>query len=156
MECNKYSKILIYADDLKLYQKIKSVEDCNRLQSDIRSVLKWSLENTLDFNLSKCFSFSFSRINKPIIFNYIMGDQVLCRIDRDQDLGVVLDKSLTFNEHIFHTVKKSVSLVGFIVRSCRSFKNYRSRKILCTNLWCDLASNLQVTFGVLGTMFIVI
>jgi hypothetical protein len=33
-----YSKFHLFADDLKMYQELKSVEDCKCLQADIDSV----------------------------------------------------------------------------------------------------------------------
>jgi hypothetical protein len=53
--CTKmnYSKFILFADDLKIYRDIKSVEDCKYLQTDIDSVQQWCGENHMELNIQK-------------------------------------------------------------------------------------------------------
>jgi len=44
------SKLLMFADDVKLYRTICSPEDCLILQRDINALLEWFLS----FNFAKC------------------------------------------------------------------------------------------------------
>jgi len=46
-----FSKLLMFADDIKLYHAIRSPEDCLILQRDI---LEWSKYWFLSFNVAKC------------------------------------------------------------------------------------------------------
>ncbi|XP_047999656.1 tachykinin-like peptides receptor 86C [Leguminivora glycinivorella] len=50
----KNAKCLLYADDLKLIFGVKNGADCISLQEDIDSVMRWSVENKLLFNVAKC------------------------------------------------------------------------------------------------------
>lgn len=43
--------ILLFTDDAKLYFDIKSINDANRLQSNL---LQWSERNFLPLNINKC------------------------------------------------------------------------------------------------------
>lgn len=52
-EVNK-STCLMFADDLKLYSVIKSVDDCIALQKDLNNVVKWSETNKISFYVDKC------------------------------------------------------------------------------------------------------
>ena len=45
------SKLLMFADDIKLYHTIYSPEDCSILQRDINVLLEWSKYWLLSFNL---------------------------------------------------------------------------------------------------------
>ena len=46
--------VKIFADDTKLYSKIKSEEDCLNLQDDINTLVKWSEKWMMKFNSDKC------------------------------------------------------------------------------------------------------
>jgi len=50
------SHIVLYADDLLLYQPISTQSDHNALRQDIASLERWSMNsnNSLQFNISKC------------------------------------------------------------------------------------------------------
>ena len=48
------SKLLMSADDIKLYRSIRSPKDCLILQNDINILLDWSKHWLLFFNVSKC------------------------------------------------------------------------------------------------------
>ena len=48
------STIRLYADDCIVYRPIKSIEDCNILQDDLKVLGDWSKMWLLDFNIAKC------------------------------------------------------------------------------------------------------
>ena len=50
----KTSHFLFFADDLKVYHRIKSVNDCRLLQEDIKNITSWCLDNKMELNISKC------------------------------------------------------------------------------------------------------
>jgi Reverse transcriptase (RNA-dependent DNA polymerase) len=45
---------LIYADDLKIFMKIASLEDVERLQSDLHRLSDWCSDSGLMLNVKKC------------------------------------------------------------------------------------------------------
>ena len=47
------TKIISFADDTRVYNNIKTVDDCNVLQSDLESVYNWADVNNMLFNASK-------------------------------------------------------------------------------------------------------
>ena len=58
-DCVKYSKILKYADDIRIYRCFMSDllsqnENTDYFQSDINSIQSWSETWDLNFNTSKC------------------------------------------------------------------------------------------------------
>ena len=53
-------------------------------------------------------------------FNYLIGSCVI------RDLGVYLDSSLSFVNHVDYVISKSSRLIGFIKRSTSDFSNITS------------------------------
>ena len=60
---------LLYADDLKLFSVIRSVEDCIKLQDIINKVTSWERVNGLQLNTKKCVAKTFSN-KKSDIYKY--------------------------------------------------------------------------------------
>jgi len=48
------SKLLKFADDTKIFNKVNSVEKVENLRTDLRSLVSWSKEWQMVFNLDKC------------------------------------------------------------------------------------------------------
>ena len=83
---------------------------------------------------------------KCIDFNYSMGGENLKNETCVKDLGVWLTSTLSFSKHIRHTVSKSMQMLGFIKRSCKSFTQInvlrslyislvRSQLEYCCQIW---------------------
>lgn len=117
---------LFYADDLKLFHTIIDVDDCLRLQRNLGGVDEWCKLNNLKLNVQKCNVMTFSRKTDHLLFDYKVSDQNLRRQNTFCDLGVIFDRSLTFNDHIASTVTKAVQSLGFIIRCCRNFKDTKT------------------------------
>lgn len=119
----KNASCLLFADDLKIYYEIRTIQDCLILQRDIDNILKWSIENKLFFNIKKCVVLSYTRKITPVIYAYTIQNMSLTRVNEIKDLGVIFDSKLTFNNHIKYVVNKAYRMYGFIVRNTREFSN---------------------------------
>ena len=108
-------KLLLYADDAKLYFVIQN--EAASLQHDVNNFVQWSIANSLGVNALKCHCMSFCR--GPLAFDalYGIGDSSLERVDSTKDLGVWLDSSLQFENHISFIVKKSLRILGLIKKT---------------------------------------
>jgi hypothetical protein len=91
-----YSKFLLFADDIKLYNVIKSVEDCKCLQAEIHFVSNWCLENCIKLDTQNTNVISFTRKTNSIHFDYHLGNAVITRTDCIKNLGMWLDNKLFF------------------------------------------------------------
>ena len=128
----KYSKCLLYADDLKIFLSVSSVRDCTYLQCDLDSLFSWSQKNQLALNLAKCSTMSFRRRLNPVFFDYAIGGVTLKRVDRVSDLGILFDEKMNFNGHIDCVVSKAFSRIGFMKRICRQFNDpYTLKSVYC-------------------------
>ena len=56
----KHSKMLLLADDNKIYITVTSINDTLKLQSDFNYFCKWCLNNGMKLNLNKCSIITFS------------------------------------------------------------------------------------------------
>jgi len=51
---NIQSEIRLFADHVSIYKTIKMPNDHRILQNDLNSLIKWSTDWKMDFNISKC------------------------------------------------------------------------------------------------------
>ncbi|CAG9131190.1 unnamed protein product [Plutella xylostella] len=117
---------LLFADDLKLYLRVSSRADCERLQQDIDRVVEWSERNKLQFNSAKCVIISFSRAQSPHCHKYLVAGTPITIVSEVRDLGVRLTAQLTFRDHITNICKKAFRNLGFVLRRVQGFNNIRT------------------------------
>ncbi len=110
--------ISLYADDTALYYSNSSYVDLKvAIRDDIGSVSEWLRCNKLILNTKKTKFMIFGSKNKlrevhdaPI---YINGD-LIERVDCFEYLGVYLDETLSFDQHINYIYNKACSKLGAI------------------------------------------
>ena len=129
-ECFLYSKILLYADDMKIYARVSSHDDCSLIQEDLNRLTEYCRDNKLLLNIKKCISITFSRKRQNIVVNYKLNDVDLVRNTTVKDLGVTLDTKLTFETHIDQITSKALRMLGFVIRTCKEFHNPHTLKSL--------------------------
>ena len=123
-------KILIYADDMKLYMEIKNQSDLELFQLQINTFYTWCLKSLLDINIKKCNVISYTRKLSMQTMNYYIGQQLVERCTKMRDLGVILDSKLTFVNHYNTIINKANSMLGFIKRFSYHFKDPYTIKTL--------------------------
>ena len=80
----------MFANDTKLFRRLQrnnSTYDIINLQQDIDSLVKWSNEWQLPFNVSKCKSLHLGRSNPNHI--YRIQNQIVDQVTEEKDLGVI-------------------------------------------------------------------
>ena len=60
----QFSKCLMFADDVKIFKVVSTVNDGELLQSDVLSFFDWCRLWQLNVNVDKCFVVNFSLKNK--------------------------------------------------------------------------------------------
>ena len=107
----------LFADDSKCFKDIRSLNDCLLLQHDLDQLHEWSCSWHMSFNADNCKILSITRCTNPYRFNYCMNGVPLEYVGDFKDLGVVFDKTLSFNTHINHLIPKCNKVCGLIKRS---------------------------------------
>lgn len=112
------NNILMYADDTKIYARVNSIEDSQKLQEDLDITLEWSTKWQLSFNLDKCKVMHYGRNN--IEYEYLIArerQEKMQTTSKEKDLGITFTGDLKFMEHIANTVKKANQMVGIVKRT---------------------------------------
>lgn len=127
---------LLFADDLKLFKEIRGIDDARMLQLMVERVDNWCKCNGMSLNVAKCHVISFSR--KPseriLVHQYSVGGKQLQRSEVVKDLGVLLDKKLTFKSHVNQIVARAKTTLAFMKRQARTFDCPHVTKSLYTAL----------------------
>jgi hypothetical protein len=115
-----------------------SLKICNEIcsatfKTDVRLFL-YCNQNDLFLNTSKCKIFSFTRKWSPIITDYNINGQILECVESIDDLGVTFDNELKFNTHIENISRKTYKMLGFLIRTCKDFKNIKTHVFLYESL----------------------
>lgn len=115
------SRILLFADDAKIFKTISSLKDCIELQNDFNNLSTWCNNNDLSINIKKCNILSFCRKRSSIEFEYVLNNSVIERVNDFCDLGVNFDSKMMFNKHIEIIKGKASSRLGMIKRWSKEF-----------------------------------
>ena len=121
----KFSKIMLFADDAKIFCPIRTKNDHDMLISDCSNVMNWMSDNLLSLSTSKsCVLHLSSHFNPcyPCIVNGVSIDSV----ESVFDLGILIDRDLAFNSHISQVVRKC----GVRLSVIRKNFHYRDRSFL--------------------------
>lgn len=116
----QHSKILLYADDVKLFNTINSPLDQTKLQKDLDTISEWARLNDLNFNINKCSVVTFRR-GEFFDTNYLMNDVTLTKVSSQKDLGVTFQENFEFDMHLNTIVNKAYKVLGFVIRSSSNF-----------------------------------
>lgn len=144
--CFTSCKHLLYADDKKIYCKITSQDDCDKLQNTLNTLCSYYKINNITVNASKCQFISFTRKKKRIDYVYKINNIDIQRVNIVRDLGVILDSKLTMEEHINYITDKANKNLGFVIRTCKPFTDIsciravyyayvRSTLEYCSSVW---------------------
>lgn len=127
-------KFLIFADDLKIFKKIRSCDDTKILQDNFSKFYDWASRNGLQLNLCKCNVISFHRSKTPILYDYSFNGRLLGRVEVIKDLGVYFDSALTFKHHYNFISASSLKMLGFLCRIVKEFTCLKVIKLLYITL----------------------
>jgi hypothetical protein len=119
--CNviKYSRYLLFADDIRIFRVIKSHNDCNRLQS----VQGWCTANFMKLKLAKPELFPFSRKTNTLICDYKFCQSSITCTDSIKDLGVFIDSKFRFPNHVDYILSQCIKLLGLVRTLTFSFSS---------------------------------
>jgi hypothetical protein len=133
-----YVRVLINADDMKLFLPVRGFQHCMKIQADLNKRSEWCERTSLFLNIDKCKTITFSRTRYPVEFAYMLAGTVLDWVgslnDRVSSLGVIMDEQINFSEHVDVMVGKVFAMLGFIRRLSFEFNDPYTLKSLYTSL----------------------
>ena len=137
------SQVLIFADDTKCFRQITTTSDTQQFQSDLDSLLNWSLNNHLSFNISK---FVFMSFHRKFDSQYSIHGHSLSQSSHYKDLGVIFSNTLSWREHYEMITSKAYKSLGLLrrvfknshcpeARKCLYISIVRPNLLYCSLLW---------------------
>ena len=120
------STAVMFADDRKLFARTDTSKDKEKLQEDLDCVCKWSSLWLLKFHPDKCkvLSLGYKLDETPPTFNMVTNSEdgsanqvKLEATTCEKDIGVHVDDSLSFKDHIYTKIKKANAVMGIIRRT---------------------------------------
>lgn len=129
-KCFKFSRFLMYADDLKIFHSISDITQSHLIQEDLDRLDIYCKNNSLFLNFSKCHHITFSRNITLKTTTYKISNNTLDTVDHVRDLGITFDSKLLFDLHVCNISRKANQMLGFIFRSCYEFNNYNTVRVL--------------------------
>ena len=104
-----------FADDTKLFRKVKEIGDKQNLQDDIDKLVKWSEKWQMLFNFGKCKCLHTGSGNTGM--NYEMGGTILSKTVKEKDLGVTMNANMKVSEQCRIAASKGNQVLGMIRRN---------------------------------------
>ena len=106
------SYINMFADDAKIQRIVVKEDCCRKLQDDLDKLHSWSKTWQMEFNVDKCHVIKFGKSEKRPVWNYTLGNDVLMESEKEKDLGVVINKKLSPEDHINEKVRGAYALLA--------------------------------------------
>ena len=115
----------MFADDTKVWSRIKNESDTAGLQDDLNSLCKWSGQWLLKFNVEKCKVMHIGH-KQQSSYNLRSGNliQDLKSTKEERDLGVLVTDDLKSSRQCAAAVAKANSILGLIRRNFRCLDKY--------------------------------
>jgi hypothetical protein len=106
-----------FADDCVLYRRIRSTEVTNALQDDLNSLQNWERDWLMEFHPEKCQVLHISNKRNPLEYNYNIHGHILKEAETSKYLGINLNRTLSWNNHINTVAKKASNISAFLQRN---------------------------------------
>ena len=116
------SKILdfyLFADDTNIYYEDVSLHRLEKIVNrELRNLYLWLSVNRLSLNIGKTNFVIFHPFNKPLKYNVTIKihNKALCEKKSIKYLGVQIDSTLSWKEHISNTSSKLSSAIGILYK----------------------------------------
>ena len=109
-----------FADDSKLFHSINSIEDAEYFQYCIEKLDNWQKVNNMSFNNGKFQLIQYGKnLNMRSDYNYLSPDYsaVIGPSTVVRDLGVQVNSSLNFSDHIEYIYKKAKQRINMVLQT---------------------------------------
>ena len=110
-DCCEFTSCFLCADDAKL---VYVGNEPSVMQLDIDNIALWCFENNMFLNADKCTHLSIGKSCE-----YFLDGDKLKLVTKQKDLGLIIEDSLKWHEHIAEKCHKAMSVLMMIKRNCR-------------------------------------
>ena len=137
------TQLSLYADDAKIWRRILTESDINRLQKDIEYLHDWALRNKMKFHPDKCKVLAVTAKSPetsllsvlPFFrFIYSLGGKLLDYVESEKDLGVLVTSNFNWAEQCENVLSKANQKLGMSRRNCNFVIDENRRRVLYLTL----------------------
>ena len=158
--CLRAANVLMYADDTVIYYAASDANQLERVLSvELKFLHDWSTKNELFIHPKKTEYVIFgtamkrNQINSGNLSGVYLGEQVLNCRPFYKYLGVYLDQSLSFKEHVARLVNKVSRQLGLLSRVRNSLTVHAAERIFTAMIlpkldYCDFCLEQLGTFEI--------
>ena len=114
------SDTFLFADEIKIFRTITDKNYQGTLQDDLNTLEQWSNKWLLKFHPNKCKHMTIGNNNiGEIKYSMPLNNSMypLDKIEKQNDLGVIIDTKLSFDDHINQAVNKATKMTKLIRRT---------------------------------------
>ena len=158
---SKDTKIALYADDTKIWRRIRTPEDHHILQSNINALNEWALLNKIykmKFHPGKCKILSVNSFYRNLFqelpfyfFPYQLDNTILDYAPEEKDLGILVTSKFSFKGHQTYILNKAVTQFNLLRRTCHFVNNVRKRRTLYISLIRSLFNHCRQVWSPVGS-----
>ena len=106
----------LYADDVTLYHRIASQEDCCFLQNNLDSFLAWCSHWQMSLQPQKCEALCITNKRSLMHFIYQCSNYLLKWSQSVRYLGIVINSHLTWSDHCKSVCSKATKVLNLLRR----------------------------------------
>ena len=108
-------RILKFADDTKVYGRVGSRQERERMQADLTRLFEWAEKWQIVFNADKCAVMHIG--GKNVKESYTLGGKVLSEVVEERDLGVIVQNDLKVDKQCRRAANEGNKMLGMIRRN---------------------------------------
>ena len=152
---NEWTEICNFADDTTIYACDTDLSNlCNRIEHDSTLTIEWFENNYMKLNKDKCHLIVAGHKHETVFVQ--LGQNKIWESPTQKLLGIEIDNSLKFDEHVLSLCKKAGQKLSVLAR-VSSFMSVNQRRILmktfieaqfnyCTLVWmfCGRKANSKI------------
>ena len=146
----KHSLLKCFADDSKLIKSIENLQDREKLIEDLKAVLQWTKDNSMEFNADKFQLLQHGQHGDLKIPYNLPNGQVLEKSTHVKDLGTQVSEDLTWRKNINTLTNNATSFANWILRTIKS----REREAMLTMYKSYVLSRLEYNSPVWSPMLL--
>ncbi len=112
-----HSNILLFADDTSLVKTLTDEHSITEINTDLETLRKWSTTWLVNFNPSKTKYMIFSKKHNKLNYNDLhLGNKIIEQVENHKQLGITLNNSMTWENHINDICKKAGKRIDLLKR----------------------------------------
>ena len=116
---NLKSTVRLFADKTIIYMTTSNDTDAKVLQQDLDKLAKWEETWQMEFHPQKCSELHMTRSLNPTYKQYTLHGYILVKEDNAKYLGLVINETLSWNNHIRDVTKRANASLDFLRRNLK-------------------------------------